>query len=113
MTEFDWGVLLKYHRELLAGLRATVVLTLVGLAGSLVLGIVVGARDGSLRRLWPLWVGGALLFLEDGDQLGVLLLRVLAALPAVGDDDVRDLGAAVRQPRDRSTRAEVRIVRVR
>jgi len=51
--------------------------------------------------------GGALLLLADRDQLGVLLLRVLATLPAVGDDDVGDLGAAVGQPCDRATRAEV------
>jgi len=52
VTEFDWGVLLKYHRELLAGLRAREVLTVVGLAGSLVLGIVVGVG----RTARPPWV---------------------------------------------------------
>jgi polar amino acid transport system permease protein len=52
VTEFDWSVLLKYHRELLAGLRATVVLTVVGLAGSLALGVVVGV--GRTARPW--WV---------------------------------------------------------
>jgi polar amino acid transport system permease protein len=52
VTEFDWSVLLRHHRELLAGLRATVVLTVVGLAGSLALGIVVGVG----RTARPRWV---------------------------------------------------------
>jgi polar amino acid transport system permease protein len=52
VTEFDWSVLLRHHRELLAGLRATVLLTVVGLAGSLALGIVVGVG----RTARPRWV---------------------------------------------------------
>jgi polar amino acid transport system permease protein len=55
VTEFDWGILLRYHRELLAGLRATVVLTVVGLAGSLALGIVVGVGR-TARPRWVRWV---------------------------------------------------------
>ena len=54
-----------------------------------------------------------LLFGPDGDQLGVLLIRVLAALAAIGDDDVGDVRPAVRQPSDSAARAEVRVIRVR
>lgn len=55
----------------------------------------------------------ALLAGSDRHQLRILLIRILASLPAISDDDVRDVGAAVGQPRDRPTRTEVRIVRVR
>ncbi len=54
--------------------------------------------------------GRPLLPHPDGDQLRVLLLRVLPALPAVGDDDVGHLGAAVRQAGDRTSSAEIGIV---
>ena len=56
---------------------------------------------------------GPLLAHPDRDQLGVFLLGVLPALPAVGDDDVSHLGSAVREAGDRTPGPEVRVVGVR
>jgi len=53
---------------------------------------------------------GALLFLADGDQLRVLLLGILATLPAIRHDHIDHVGTAVRQARDRASRPEVGIV---
>ena len=52
---FDWSVLLRHQADLLAGLRATALLTAVGLAGSLALGIVVGVGR-TARTRWVRWV---------------------------------------------------------
>ena len=54
-----------------------------------------------------------LLALADRDQLGVLLLRVLATLRAVSDDHVGDLCAVLRQLGHRAAGAKLGIVRVR
>ena len=58
----------------------------VAMAG--ILGVVLGARDGTLRRLWPLGVAGALLFLTlvptfHSERYSVALVPVYATLPAI------------------------------
>ena len=51
-------------------------------------GIAFGARDGTLRRLWPLWAAGALVFLTlvptfHSERYSLALLPAYAALPAL------------------------------
>jgi hypothetical protein len=51
-------------------------------------GLVLGARDGTLRRLWPLGAAGALLFLTlvptfHSERYSVALLPVYASLAAI------------------------------
>jgi len=58
----------------------------VAIAG--VLGLVLGLRDGTLRRLWPVWVAGALLFLTlvptfHSERYSVALLPIYAVAPAI------------------------------
>jgi dolichyl-phosphate-mannose-protein mannosyltransferase/tetratricopeptide repeat protein len=58
----------------------------VAIAG--LLGFAIGARDGSLRRLWPLWVAGGLLFLTlvptfHSERYSMALLPIYATLPAI------------------------------
>jgi hypothetical protein len=53
-----------------------------------VLGIVLGARDGTLKRLWPLGVAWALLFLTlvptfHSERYSLALLPMYAVLPAI------------------------------
>jgi hypothetical protein len=55
----------------------------------------------------------SLLLLPDRGELGILLLRVLAALRAVGDDHVGDLRPAIRELGHRAAGAELRVVGVR
>ena len=56
--QFDWTVLLRYKTELLTGLRMTVLLTLVGLVGSFVLGLIVGVGR-TARWAWLRWLANA------------------------------------------------------
>ena len=58
----------------------------VAIAG--LFGLAIGARDGSLRRLWPLWVAGVLLFLTlvptfHSERYSMALLPIYATLPAI------------------------------
>jgi hypothetical protein len=58
----------------------------VAIAG--LLGLALGFRDGTLRRLWPVWVAGALLFLTlvptfHSERYSVALLPIYAVLPAI------------------------------
>jgi len=51
-------------------------------------GLALGARDGSLRRLWPLWAAGVLLFLSlvptfHSERYSVSLLPIYVALAAI------------------------------
>jgi hypothetical protein len=53
-----------------------------------VLGLAFGALDGSLRRLWPVWLAGALLFLTlvpvfHSERYSLALLPVYATLAAL------------------------------
>jgi His/Glu/Gln/Arg/opine family amino acid ABC transporter permease subunit len=50
--QFDWTVLWRYRASLLEGLGYTIGLSLLGLAGALVIGIMVGAEAASGRRRW-------------------------------------------------------------
>jgi hypothetical protein len=54
-------------------------------AATALAGLALGARDGTLRRLWPLWVAGALAFLAlvptfHSERYSVALLPFYAAL---------------------------------
>jgi hypothetical protein len=68
-------------------LDAKLVLTWpVAIAG--LLGVAIGARDGTLERLWPLWAAWALGFLAlvptfHSERYSVALLPMYAALPAI------------------------------
>jgi len=58
----------------------------VAIAG--IAGLVLGFRDGTLRRLWPVWVAGALLFFTlvptfHSERYSVALLPIYAVLPAI------------------------------
>jgi len=57
-------------------------------ATSVALGVVLGALDGSLKRLWPVWLAGGLLFLTlvpvfYSERYGLALLPMYAALAAL------------------------------
>jgi len=51
-------------------------------------GVVIGARDGSLRRLWPLWLAGGLLFgtllpIFHAERYSMALLPMYATLAGI------------------------------
>ena len=48
--QFEWGVLWRYRQELLHGFLVTLGLSLAGLAGATVLGIILGAGSAGERR---------------------------------------------------------------
>ena len=58
-------------------------------AAAAVLGLLAGAFDGGLRRLWPLWLAGALLFLSlvpafHSERYSLALVPFYATLAALG-----------------------------
>jgi len=55
---FDWGVLWRYREALLGGLGLTLALSLLGLAGAMVVGLVAGAAGAGERRLPRLVAAG-------------------------------------------------------
>ncbi len=71
------------HLRLDAQLLLTVPLAIAAFAG-----IVIGRGDGALRRLWPLWLTGALLFLTlvpvfYSERYSLALLPMYASLAAL------------------------------
>lgn len=56
--QFDWAVLWRYREALAEGFALTLGLSLIGLAGAVTVGLVVGAA-GASRRSWPRRLGAA------------------------------------------------------
>jgi His/Glu/Gln/Arg/opine family amino acid ABC transporter permease subunit len=56
--QFEWGVLWQYRRELLHGFLVTLGLSLAGLAGAIVLGILLGTGSAGERRWLRIACGG-------------------------------------------------------
>ncbi len=44
--EFDWSVLWAYREALLRGLAVTISLSLIGLTGAVVVGVLIGTGGG-------------------------------------------------------------------
>src|SRR5271169_150621 len=70
--EFDWSVLWTYRASLLEGAGLTLLLSLAGLGGAIVLGILAGT--GSLSR--RAGVRGAAIFYVEGARNVPLLVHI-------------------------------------
>lgn len=92
--EFDWSVVVTAMPALLAGAKLTIIITVLGLAGGIVLGLVAG-----LMRAYggPLTNGASFVYIEliRGTPIVVQVMFIYFALPGLADIRVDPLTAAV------------------
>lgn len=92
--EFDWSVIAEAMPALISGARLTVLITLAGLAGGLVVGFVAG-----LMRAYGNAVLNAIAFtyveLIRGTPIVVQVMFIYFALPVLADIRVNPMTAAI------------------
>jgi glutamine transport system permease protein len=92
--DFDWSVVVDALPALLGGARLTIIISLIGLAGGLVVGVVAG-----LMRAYGNHLLNALAFayveLIRGTPIVVQVMFIYFALPLLADIRVNPLTAAV------------------
>lgn len=90
----DWSVVLDHMPELIAGARTTVYITLLGLAGGLVLGTVAGLMRAYGGRVLNA-VAFAYVELIRGTPIVVQVMFLYFALPVLADLRIDPMSAAV------------------
>lgn len=92
--EFDWSVLVEAMPTLLVGARVTIIITLLGLAGGMILGVVAGtmrAYGGAILNTIAL----AYIELIRGTPMLVQVMFIYFALPMLANIRVDPLSAAI------------------
>lgn len=92
--EFDWSVIVEAMPTLLVGARVTIIITLVGLAGGMILGVVAGtmrAYGGAVLNTIAL----AYIELIRGTPMLVQVMFIYFALPMLANIRVDPLSAAI------------------
>ncbi|MCP8894687.1 glutamine ABC transporter permease GlnP [Shinella daejeonensis] len=92
--EFDWSVIADAMPTLLSGARVTILITLVGLAGGMILGVVAGtmrAYGGVILNAIAL----AYIELIRGTPMLVQVMFIYFALPMLANIRVDPLSAAI------------------
>jgi glutamine transport system permease protein len=92
--EFDWSVIVEAMPTLLVGARVTIIITLLGLAGGMILGVVAGtmrAYGGAILNTIAL----AYIELIRGTPMLVQVMFIYFALPMLANIRVDPLSAAI------------------
>lgn len=92
--EFDWSVIVEAMPTLLVGARVTIIITLLGLAGGMILGVVAGtmrAYGGAVLNTIAL----AYIELIRGTPMLVQVMFIYFALPMLANIRVDPLSAAI------------------
>lgn len=92
--DFDWSVIVDAMPVLLSGARVTIIITLVGLAGGMILGVVAGV----MRAYGGVILNGfALAYIEliRGTPMLVQVMFIYFALPMLANVRIDPLSAAI------------------
>lgn len=92
--DFDWSVVVDAMPALLGGARLTILITLAGLAGGLVVGVVAGLMRAYGNALLN---GVAFVYIEmiRGTPIVVQVMFIYFALPVLADIRVNPMTAAI------------------
>lgn len=92
--DFEWSVILDAMPSLLSGARLTILITLVGLAGGLVVGFIAGLMRAYGNALLN-GIAFAYIELIRGTPIVVQVMFIYFALPVLADIRINPMSAAI------------------
>src|SRR5690606_14833186 len=92
--DFEWSVIVDAMPSLLSGARLTILITLVGLAGGLVVGFIAGLMRAYGNALLN-GIAFAYIELIRGTPIVVQVMFIYFALPVLADIRINPMSAAI------------------